>query len=504
MPQLTRKSFLGLTAAIGAATAAAATRAAPTPKGPARAILIKGADVLSMDPKLGSMMNTDVLVRDGKIAAVGKNLAAEGAEVIDAKGMILMPGMVDGHRHVWEYIDLGGVVKFEPARYGTYQTWKMRTIVSMKPEDHYLAGYLGGLLAIDSGVTSILDYAHGQIDADRAVAAGKGIRDSGIGGWYAFQMGVSSTYKPGDTVSLKKAEGERISTSTDVHWATAARLQKEVFSDSAGLMQLGLAPAAGTGEPVADVKAEMDRMRGMGVKMIAAHIHKPRKPFAAGLMGANDSGITDLHAAGALGPDYHISHANRLTADELKMMRDSGGMVCSTAMGEIPYVTQSFRGPSVHGRARAAGVAVGIGQDASLALPYDYFEHCRAAFWNLYLEEEGRKLVETYKSEDTLDFATALGARAIRLGDVTGSIAVGKRADLVLLKTDRLSFSQIGSLADRVLTFAGTQDIDSVWVAGVARKRHGKLLGVDVAKLNAQRLAAQARINRDAATIVFT
>ena len=186
------------------------------------------------------------------------------------------------------------------------------------------------------------------------------------------------------------------------------------------------------------------------------------------------------------------------------MLRDTGGMVCATAMGEFPYMTQSFRGPSVHGRARAAGVATGIGQDVSLALPFDYFEHCRAAFWNLYLDEESRKVVEGYRSEDTLDFATALGARAMRLGDVTGTITVGKRADLVLLRTDRPAFSHVGSLADRVLNFAAREDIDSVWVAGVARKRNGKLLGVDLEKLNLQRQAAQARIQRDAATITFT
>ena len=116
----------------------------------------------------------------------------------------------------------------------------MRTIVSLTPEDHYLAGLVGGLLAIDSGVTSIIDFAHGQINAETALAAAQGVKDSGISGWYAFQMGVSSSYGPGDSVPLAEAHAQRIAKTTETHWATAERLQKELFSDSSGLMQLSL------------------------------------------------------------------------------------------------------------------------------------------------------------------------------------------------------------------------------------------------------------------------
>ena len=94
------------------------------------------------------------------------------------------------------------------------------------------------------------------------------------------------------------------------------------------------------------------------------------------------------------------------------MLRETGGMVCATAMGEFPYMASARRGPSVHARARAAGVATGIGIDVNLVLTQDYFEHMRAAFWSHYLEPAGVELAEKYKSEDTLDFATAMGARS--------------------------------------------------------------------------------------------
>lgn len=510
MNKITRKDFLGLSAAavtsavFGKTTSANAMQVTAANAAEPRPTLIRGADLLTMDPTLKEMQETDVLIEKGRISAIGKDLSTEGAEVIEADGMILMPGMCDGHRHLWHTVDAGRLAKTHPSVYATYQEWKMRTIVSMNPEDHYLAGYLGGLMAIDSGVTSVIDYAHGQINAENALAAGEGVKDSGVAGWFAFQLGVSSTYKPGDVVPLSVADSQRIAATTETHWATAERLQKEVFSGSSDIMQLGLAPASGMGSRLEDIKREWTRIRDMGVKLLAAHVHKPPSPTPKGTMGYRDSGVPDLQAAGLLGPDYHLAHANRLTSEELKMLLDTGGMVCATAMGEFPYMASANRGPSVHGRARAAGVATGIGIDVNLVLTQDYFEHARAAFWNLYLSPEGTIIASAYKSDDTLDFVTALGARAMRLGDVTGTITVGKRADLVLLRTDRIGFAMQGSLADRVLNFGSLSDIDSVWVAGTARKRNGQMIGVDWAKLKSQVAEAQKRIGPLAASITFT
>jgi cytosine/adenosine deaminase-related metal-dependent hydrolase len=510
--KITRKEFLRLAAAATASTALAgcagvaqntASDAAPEVVGNQPRILIRGADVLTMDPTLGEQLATDVLVDNGRVVAIGKGLTANGAEVIDAQGMILMPGMIDGHRHVWEYIGLGHLTKFKPSHYSAnYTTWKLSAVVAMEPEDHYIAELVGGLQAIDSGVTSILDFAHGQDSEANAMAAAQGLKDSGIAGWFAFQLGISYPFQPGDTVSKAKIlEQNAATTTTEQQWNTAALLQKDLFNDSSAPLQFALAPAMWTGDLIDDIKDEWARVRSTGVELLVAHMHKPATPLPAGVMGHRDSGIPDLHEAGVLGPDYHVAHANRLTSEELEMLRDTGGMIAATTMGEFPYMTQAHRGPSVHGRARAAGVPVGIGTDVTLALTGDYFEHVRSSFWSHYLEEESRQIVNDYQANDTLDFATALGAKAIRLGDKTGSITVGKRADLVLLNTDRIGFGMLGSLADRVVTFANTSDIDSVWIAGQARKRHGKMLGVDWPSLKARLRLSQERVNQKITTV---
>jgi len=250
-----------------------------------------------------------------------------------------------------------------------------------------------------------------------------------------------------------------------------------------------------------DIGGYMARARSVGVDLIIAHLHKPATPHPAGFMGHRGSGIPDLHEAGLLGPDFHAAHANRLTPEELTMMRDTGGMLAATTMSEYSFMIDPHRGAPVHGRARAVGVPVGIGSDVPMALTGDYFEHVRSSLWSHYLEEESRRIVQDYRSQDTLDFATALGAKAIRLGDETGSITVGKRADLVLLNNDRIGFGKMGGLADRVVTFARTTDIDSVWIAGQARKRHGEMIGVDWPSLKARLHAAQERVEQKVASV---
>jgi len=74
------------------------------PDNKAKELLIQGGHVVTVDPELGDLPDGDVLVRNGVIAAVGPDLAAStpDAEVIDARGRLVMPGLVDTHRHVWQ------------------------------------------------------------------------------------------------------------------------------------------------------------------------------------------------------------------------------------------------------------------------------------------------------------------------------------------------------------------------------------------------------------------
>jgi cytosine/adenosine deaminase-related metal-dependent hydrolase len=466
--------------------------------------LIKNAAILTMDSQLGELEHGDLLIEGSKIAALGPNLHVDDAEPIDASGMIAMPGLVDNHRHVWEFIDLGRMVKVRPAPFlEDYQQWKMRTIVSMTPEDHYLAEYAGGLQAIDSGVTTIADFAHGQHTEPHALAAAQGLKDSGIAGWFCFQLGVSSSYQPGETVALGRAHSERIMPPKPDHWHTLERLQRELFADASTPLQLGVATSGNNGTPVDAIRAEWQRVRSLGIPLMTTHIHQPERPHSPGSMGSRGSGIADLCEAGLLGADFQAVHANGLSDDELRMLADAGCMLSSTPMAEMSYVLSAKKGPPIFARAQSFGIAAGIGIDVPLALPGDFFEHMRSAYWSLYLDAKHLEIAAAASSRDVVDLVTASGARSCRLGSTTGTLSVGKRADVLLLDTSRPDFGMAGSLVERVANFAQARDVDSVWVAGVAKKRRAALLGVDWPLLKQRLVAAQARIAEVAATVRF-
>ncbi|MGH8649526.1 MAG: hypothetical protein ACREUP_09500, partial [Burkholderiales bacterium] len=102
---ITRRDFLGGAAALGAwSLAGCAGLAAGGGSGrlPERGeFVIRNAYVMTMEPGVGDLTDADVLVRNGAIVAVGAGLAAPGAQVIDGRGMIVLPGLIDTHNHLW-------------------------------------------------------------------------------------------------------------------------------------------------------------------------------------------------------------------------------------------------------------------------------------------------------------------------------------------------------------------------------------------------------------------
>lgn len=514
MTELDRRSFLRLTGGAAAA-GTLGIGAVPRPSAFAgrrpdtlpRRTLIRGADILTMDPGVGEVHGLDVLLDNGRIAVLGRELQAADALVIDARGMILMPGMADGHRHVWQAAEAGRLVKTDHRRFSAgYQLWKMRWMPCATPDDHHLAALFGGLQAVDSGVTAVIDHAHGQHTADRALASARGLLESGVAGWFAYQVSHSIDYGPGDTLPLAEATRQRQAFTTAEHWVTVDRLGEEVLHGPAGRLRTGVALSVGSkGQPIDRVREEeFERARERGIGLITQHVHDSAPGIPEGHFGHRGTGVADLYEAGLLGPDCHGSHGVTLTDEELRMMAGTGMMLSVTAMAEtFPSRPLARRDPAL-ARGRAAGVATGIGVDTPLSLNQDYFEHIRASFLSQYLDEESEALAGDWSSVDALDVATRAGYESIGLGDVGGRVMEGLRADLVLLDTSRPGFPTAGTLADRVVNFASAADVDSVWVDGRLLKSGGRMIGVDWRRLKEGIVAMQERIAAHMESITFT
>ena len=471
--KMTRKEFLRASAAAagtaliaggttGASTAKAADVTATRSQG--QMTLIKGAKILSMDPKLGDIYGGDVLIDGMKIAEVGHNIDAPNADQVDATDMILMPGMCDGHRHLWESTAVD-------RRDFTLVTWHMMYAVAMKPEDVYDYCYLGGKMAIDSGVTRVIDEAHVNHTPEKMEASIRGAIASGVGGVNCPRLCGQVSYGPGDTVEYKKANDIRIGRGTDWHFELAEKLRDELFSDSEAPLQFGLAHlnSENGAVPLEQVHADIARAWALEPVMMMGVI------FGEYMGNSELRTVPDLIKAGLIRENYIVGHGNGITNDELLMLRDVGAGVGSTPRAEV-----RMNKPSPIARCFKVGCPVAMGWDHMSYCNLDYFEHIRYAedhMWANY--GENKEIAKTMNARDLMHIATLGGAKAMGMDSKVGSITPGKLADLVLLRTDRLGFAHIDDLAERVETFAGISDIDSVWVQGKLEKKNGELVDFD-------------------------
>src|SRR3954454_15696321 len=135
-----------------------------------RPVLLRGGTALPMDDARSVLANTDVLVRDDKIAEIGQNLAApEGTLEIDARDGIVMPGMIDTHRHMWQTAMRGYGADWTLSQYFVW--YYLEHGRRFRPEDIHAGNLLAAIEAIDAGVTTCVDWSHGLRTVDHADAA---------------------------------------------------------------------------------------------------------------------------------------------------------------------------------------------------------------------------------------------------------------------------------------------------------------------------------------------
>ena len=393
-------------------------------------LLLRGGTVIDTYPEVVVRRNTDVLIEDGRIAAVGPGLRAD-AEVIDARERIVLPGFVDTHRHLWQTALRGIAVD---ADLGVYFERVLGSFGSrFRAEDVASGNLVGALECLDAGITTVQDYSHVQRTPDHTDAALDALERSGIRA--VFGYGPS----PLSGGAVNAGEMRRI---------TARR------SGRLGLAVAAIGPSFASFETV---RADWELADSLGL------------PVVVHISSSSDTPdpVTRLRDAGLARPNTLYVHGNRLPDAELKVIAETGAAVSAT-----PTVEARMRmGAPLAPRLRAAGVNFSLGIDVVTTAGGDMF---RAMHELLALGHE------TFTAAEILQLATHAGARALGLPDV-GSLAIGNQADLVLLRTTDVNLA--GGLHDpiaTVVTAAHPGNVDTVLVAGTPVKRHGQLISTSV------------------------
>ncbi|MEU3988025.1 amidohydrolase family protein [Streptomyces platensis] len=410
-------------------------------------LLLRGGLVIDTAPHPVVHPHTDVLVEEGRIAAVGRGLpfdeADTGLEVIDARELIVLPGFVDAHRHVWQAVLRSAAVD------ESLDSYLGRILGDLSgrftPADVYTGNLLGALECLDTGVTTVQDFSHVQYTPEHSAAAVEALEEAGIRAVFGYGYPVFD-----DTA--RRAD-----------WVRDVRTK--YFPSREALLTMALAPVGPSFAPPETVREDWLLARELGLP-IAVHV-------TAGPVAMRP--ITALQEQGLLTAGTLYVHGNSLPDSELRLIAESGGAVAIT-----PAIEASMRfGAPMAGRLRRAGIPTGLGADAVTSAPGDMFSQMRAALMSSHFDGngDGEADAPTVKAADVLRMATAEGAAALGLADEVGSLGIGKRADLVLLRADALNLAPVAhDPIGAVVTAAHPGNIDTVLVDGRPVKRNGQLL----------------------------
>jgi 5-methylthioadenosine/S-adenosylhomocysteine deaminase len=434
-------------------------------------LVIRNGTVVTVDPSVGTLLDADVVIRDGRIAEVGRGLAAGGdAETIDASRMIVMPGLVETHWHMWSSLGRNFITEdFE------YFPAKWATSAHYEPDDFYRSVALGLAEALNAGITTVHNWSHNTRSPAHADAELSAHRDIPARARYAY------------------GHIDFLDVDTPLDFSDIDRVRREWFAGEGGdafqgRVHLGVnlrGPDLGS---MAVFDAEM------------AEVKQRRLPVAIHTVqgGSTLVDATDLERKGYLGPDFLIAHFLAARPEDRAAMARAGTPLSYSVHSELRLGDA--------GDARAAllsfladGVDVSFSIDATSIAPVDLFQAMNVA-WNMGIPWDGSPTVAlpALTFQRALQIGTIAGARALGLGDEVGSLTPGKAADILLIRADDLNVGPLAAVESTIVRSVTPANVDSVLVGGRFVKRDGELVGIDAATLMRDATESAERIRQRA------
>lgn len=443
-------------------------------------IVIKGGTVITMDKRLRDLPRGDVLIDGDKIADVAREIAPPaGADVVDATGMIVIPGLINAHLHTWQSGLRGIAGDWAVPQYMANIHRGLAT--RFRPEDIYIANLMGAMTSINSGTTTIVDWCHNNPTPEHTDAAIDGLEDSGVRA--AFFHGSPKPHpKPGEKhfseQSMPRHEVER--------------LMKGRLGTEDSLVTLGLA-ILGPTYAIWDVtRRDMELARETGL-VVSMHV--------GGGAPIVPDGFERLAAEKLLSGKVNIVHGNNLSDHVLKITADAGVQYTVTADVEMQM---GFCDP-LTGKLRALKSPISIGTDVEVASRADMFYCMRVTLQaqrNLdniehWKQHNAAPEKVSVTCREALEWATINGAKMIHQEHRIGSLTPGKQADIVLLRADDLTIFPVHDPVSSIVTQAGVSNVDTVMIGGRTVKRDGRLLVEGLAGKKAALRRSAERIMSD-------
>jgi 5-methylthioadenosine/S-adenosylhomocysteine deaminase len=445
--------------------------AQPRPEMPPEgdSFVLRGGWVATMDARTGDLPDHDVRVEGGVITDIGVDLDSHGLPSIDARGCLVLPGLIDTHRHTWQILVRGVGADWLQGHYfaGIHRGARLH----FTPDDVRLGTLLGLLDALDEGITTVVDWSHIIETADHADAAIEAITQAGPRVVFGFGGGTQQWL---DLPSPCPLDAD-----------LARRIRSEHFADSGNLHSMAI---AARGPEFSDMTAVEHDWRLADELDVPISLH-----VGGGLKALTYRPIARLRDHGLLRPGTTYIHGNHLGDEDWADIARSGGHVSLVpevdlmmGMGDLP--TSRVRSAGLLPSLSTDEVASGSGSMITAIRTVLAAERARAN--GAALRAGKSPATVTLTAREALEFATVGGAAACGLADRTGSLTPGKDADLLVVNLGALKFVPVNDPVDQFVLSGDRANVEAVAVRGRFLKYRGKLVRWDDSAVDA---AASAR-----------
>lgn len=447
-------------------------------------LLITGGTVITQNEQREILTCGAIAIQDDRIVAVGPaeavRRAYQGRRLLDATGRLVLPGLINTHTHLFQTFQKGlgeGLTLYEWVRAVTGPS-----VPCMTERDAYLAAALGGLEAIRSGTTTLLDYQYPLPDKALYRSVARAFGDLGLRGILA--MGMTET---GEQFGLPAYLFEPVPKALEA-WD---RLSADLGSD---LLTFGLAPAIVFGI----TRRGLEQLRAYASvqhMLLSLHVNETADDNRSTQIQYGQPAVPFLEDIGFLGPDVLVVHGVRMQAQDIEILARHDVKVSHNPISNM-YLGSGVA-PIVE--MRRAGLSVGLGTDGAASNnSQDMIETMKVAGLVQKMAHQDPSVIT---AADVLDMATIDGARAIGLGDRLGSLEPGKQADLFILDPLRArSVPLLDPVASLVFS-SGTEGVVTTIVAGQVLLDEGQVTCVDEGALLVEAQTAALALARRAGTV---
>jgi len=455
-------------------------------------MFIKGATILAMGGASGAEPFTgDLLIEGDTIAAIGPALPApEGATMIDGSGKLLMPGLVNAHLHTNEALFKGRYDNM-PLEIWMLYSYPILAAKRLPPRLVYLRSMLVAIESLKTGTTCIVDdlYESPRAELELFEAAVSAYDDIGIRATVSAHV-VDKNFL--DTIPFTRETvpqhlQDEVATITPVgvrdyiDFVTAAH---ERFHGRSGRIRVMVAPSAPQRCTPELMLAANDLAKAWEVPF-HTHIVETKVQGVTGPEIYGKTLMRYMHDLGLLNPWTTIAHSIWVTAEDIALMGRAG---CSIVHNTISN-QKLGAGVAPVRRLLEAGVNVGLGSDGicSNDTPrmFDVM-HAAGIVHKINNPDWSRWLT----AAEVLHAGTIGGARTALVHKETGSLEVGKKADLLVLDMNTVNFAPLNDIRNHLVYCENGTSIEKVIVNGEIVVADGKLTKVDEKALLAELRAA--------------